>query len=95
MRLRQSVISTTSARVQALDMNGTPLGPAVDASFAYLDSAFIVDDAGVFSGWVHNRPVYDFSFTLSRRDTRRLLRTFGYHVPPVPAKAAHRRKYGR
>lgn len=95
------MIRSTGASVRALDLQGNPLGDPIpladvkiDGDLPDLNPLFLVNN-GVFSGWGHNRPTYDFSFKLSRRQMRRWFRGFQFKLVPVPAKAAHRRKYTR
>lgn len=100
MRLRQSVIRTSDLSVRALDIYGRPIGEPVTVDgvklvLATADPPFRIADDGFFEGWL-SLPSLEFTMKLSRRAARRHGRDI-YRVSfsPVPAKAAHQRKYNR
>lgn len=93
------MIRTSDLSVRALDVYGRPIGEpvAVDGVkfvLATADPPFCIADDGFFEGWL-SLPSLEFTMKLSRRAARRLRVAYRVSISPVPAKAAHRRKYGR
>lgn len=93
------MIGTSDLSVRALDVYGRPIGEPVTVDrvkfvLATADPQFRIADDGFFEGWLSLSSL-EFTMKLSRRAARRLRIVCRVSISPLPAKAAHRRKYNR
>lgn len=93
------MIGTSDLSIRAVDVHGCPIGECVAVDgvklvLATADPPFRIADDGFFERWL-SLPSFEFTMKLSRRAARRLRIVCRVSISPLPAKAAHRRKYNR
>lgn len=96
MRLRQSVIHSVAGTLHVLDLQGNPRGGPIPVTEVLVDGRYLEPPwPDHFRCDVFDGREWEFTMRVDRKMARRLFGAYAVSISPVPAKAAHRRKYGR